>query len=113
MDEYGAVVAARKACRICVERSLGKIGSCAELDLMEGSGREPFYCRPCLNARKRAQQAATEPGGWEAQPDAKNAKAVFGVVEGDALDKACQNLPGRRFQLGLWRAVHEVPRSAS
>src|SRR6516225_8814453 len=27
--------------------------------------------------------------------------------------KACQNLPGRRFQLGLWRAVHEVPRSAS
>jgi hypothetical protein len=34
-------------------------------------------------------------------------------VEGDALDKACQNLPGRRFQLGLWRAVHYVPRSAS
>src|SRR3954464_12439055 len=42
--------------------------------------------------------------------DAQDAKTVFGVVEGDALDKACQNLPGRRFQSGLWRAVHEVRR---
>src|SRR6266581_3065796 len=32
MKEYGALVAARKACRICVERSPGKIRSCAEFD---------------------------------------------------------------------------------
>ena len=32
MEEYGALVAARKACRICVERSPGKIRSCAEFD---------------------------------------------------------------------------------
>jgi uracil-DNA glycosylase len=31
-DEYNALVAARKACRICVERSPGKIRSCAEFD---------------------------------------------------------------------------------
>ena len=31
-DEYGALVAARKACRVCVERSPGKIRSCAEFD---------------------------------------------------------------------------------
>ena len=31
-DEYGALVVARKACRICVERSPGKIRSCAEFD---------------------------------------------------------------------------------
>jgi DNA polymerase len=30
--EYGALVAARKACRICVERSPGKIRSCGEYD---------------------------------------------------------------------------------
>src|SRR5258705_1159886 len=30
--EYGALVAARKACRVCVERSPGKIRSCAEFD---------------------------------------------------------------------------------
>src|SRR6201987_1198850 len=50
---------------------------------------------------------------WARALYAQNAKAVLGFVEGDALDKACQNLPGRRCQLGLWRAVHEVPRSAS
>ncbi len=32
MTEYGALVAARKACRICVERSPGRIRSCAEFD---------------------------------------------------------------------------------
>jgi hypothetical protein len=32
VSEYGALVAARKACRICVERSPGKIRSCAEFD---------------------------------------------------------------------------------
>ena len=32
LDEYGALVASRKACRICVERSPGKIRSCAEFD---------------------------------------------------------------------------------
>jgi len=32
MEEYGALVAARKACRVCVERSPGKIRSCAEFD---------------------------------------------------------------------------------
>ena len=32
LDEYGALVAARKACRVCVERSPGKIRSCAEFD---------------------------------------------------------------------------------
>ncbi len=32
MEEYGALVAARKACRICVERSPGKIRSCAEFE---------------------------------------------------------------------------------
>jgi uracil-DNA glycosylase len=32
LDEYGALVAARKACRICVGRSPGKIRSCAEFD---------------------------------------------------------------------------------
>ena len=32
LDEYGALVAARKACRICVERNPGKIRSCAEFD---------------------------------------------------------------------------------
>jgi uracil-DNA glycosylase len=31
-DKYGALVAARKACRICVERSPGKIRSCGEFD---------------------------------------------------------------------------------
>jgi uracil-DNA glycosylase len=31
-DQYDALVAARKACRICVERSPGKIRSCAEFD---------------------------------------------------------------------------------
>jgi hypothetical protein len=30
--EYGALVAARKACRVCVDRSPGKIRSCAEFD---------------------------------------------------------------------------------
>jgi uracil-DNA glycosylase len=32
LDEYGALVATRKACRICVEGSPGKIRSCAEFD---------------------------------------------------------------------------------
>jgi uracil-DNA glycosylase len=32
VDEYGALVAARKACRICVERSPGRIRSCGEFD---------------------------------------------------------------------------------
>jgi uracil-DNA glycosylase len=32
LDEYGALVASRKACRICVERNPGKIRSCAEFD---------------------------------------------------------------------------------
>ena len=32
MEEYGALVAARKACRICIERSPDKIRSCAEFD---------------------------------------------------------------------------------
>ena len=32
VDEYGALVAARKACRICIERSPGKIRSCGEFD---------------------------------------------------------------------------------
>ena len=32
MEKYGALVAARKSCRICVERSPGKIRSCAEFD---------------------------------------------------------------------------------
>src|SRR5438128_2256084 len=32
MEEYGALVAARKACRICIERSPGKIKSCAEFE---------------------------------------------------------------------------------
>ncbi len=31
-EEYGALVMARKACRACVERSPGKIRSCAEFD---------------------------------------------------------------------------------
>jgi len=30
--EYGALVAARKACRVCIERSPGKIRSCGEYD---------------------------------------------------------------------------------
>ena len=30
MDRYGALVAARKACRVCIERSPGRIRSCAE-----------------------------------------------------------------------------------
>jgi hypothetical protein len=32
MGDYGALVAARKFCRICLERGPGKIRSCAELD---------------------------------------------------------------------------------
>jgi uracil-DNA glycosylase len=32
MEEYAALVMARKACRICVERSPGRIRSCAEFD---------------------------------------------------------------------------------
>ena len=32
MEEYRALVAARKGCRVCVERSPGKIRSCAEFD---------------------------------------------------------------------------------
>src|SRR5271155_2886165 len=31
-QEYAALVAARKACRICVERSPGRLRSCAEFD---------------------------------------------------------------------------------
>src|SRR5437667_2022397 len=31
-QEYGALVAAHKACRICIDRSPGKIKSCAEFD---------------------------------------------------------------------------------
>ena len=31
-EEYGALVAARKSCRICVDKSPGKIRSCAEFD---------------------------------------------------------------------------------
>ena len=32
MTEFETLIAARKACRICVERSPGKIRSCAEFD---------------------------------------------------------------------------------
>src|SRR5215472_18449122 len=32
MGRYEALVAARKACRICVERSPGRLRSCAEFD---------------------------------------------------------------------------------
>jgi uracil-DNA glycosylase len=32
MPEFDALIAARKACRICVERSAGKLRSCAEFD---------------------------------------------------------------------------------
>jgi uracil-DNA glycosylase len=32
MEQYEALVAARKACRICVERSPGRLRSCAEFD---------------------------------------------------------------------------------
>src|SRR5271155_5921543 len=32
MPEFEALIAARKCCRICVERSPGKIRSCAEFD---------------------------------------------------------------------------------
>jgi hypothetical protein len=32
MEDYAALVTARKACRICIERSPGKIRSCAEFD---------------------------------------------------------------------------------
>jgi uracil-DNA glycosylase len=32
MEEYSALVEARKACRVCVERSPGRIRSCAEFD---------------------------------------------------------------------------------
>ena len=32
VDEYGSLVAARKACRICVERNPGRIRSCGEFD---------------------------------------------------------------------------------
>jgi hypothetical protein len=32
MQEFEALIAARKACRICVERSPGKIRSCAEFE---------------------------------------------------------------------------------
>ena len=32
MDEYGALVAARKACRICVERNPGRLRSCGAYD---------------------------------------------------------------------------------
>ncbi len=34
--EYGALVAARKVCRICVERSPGRIRSCAEFEYDAG-----------------------------------------------------------------------------
>jgi Uracil DNA glycosylase superfamily len=32
MEQYASLVAARKACRICVERSPGRLKSCAEFD---------------------------------------------------------------------------------
>jgi hypothetical protein len=32
MEDFDALVAARKACRICVERNPGKIRSCAEFE---------------------------------------------------------------------------------
>jgi hypothetical protein len=34
-------------------------------------------------------------------------------VEGDALDKASQDLPVRCFRLGRWQAAHELPSSAT
>ena len=43
-----------------------------------------------------------------ARLDPEHAKAVFGVMESDALDEAGQNLAGRSFLLGLRRSIHEV-----
>src|ERR1700737_416308 len=83
--------------------------------LAMGSVVDPFArrCDPLAGGDHRGVAGNGDQFAGAARLDAQNAKAVFGVVEGDALDKACQNLPGRRFQLGLWQAVHEVPRCAS
>jgi len=80
-----------------------------------GSVVDPFArrCDPLAGGDHRGVADDGDQFAVAARLDAQNAKTVLGVVKGDALDKACQNLPGRRFQLGLWRAVHEVPRSAS
>ena len=82
--------------------------------LAMGSVVDPFArrCDPLAGGDHRGVAGDGDQFAVAPRLHAQNAKAVFGVVEGDALDKACQNLPRRRFQLGLRRAVHEVPRSA-
>jgi hypothetical protein len=45
--------------------------------------------------------------------DAKDTKAVFGIVESYAFDKASQNFLGRRFCLMPRLTAHEVPSSVA
>ena len=70
----------------------------ARLELLAmGSVVDPFArrCDPLAGGDHRGVADDGDQFAVAARLDAQNAKAVFGVVEGDALDKACQNLPGR------------------
>jgi hypothetical protein len=62
-----------------------------------GSVVDPFArrCDPLAGGDHRGVADDGDQFAVAARLDAQNAKAVFGAVEGDALDKACQNLPGR------------------
>ena len=70
----------------------------ARLELLAmGSVVDPFArrCDPLAGGDHRGVADDGDQFAVAARLDAQNAKAVLGVVEGDALDKACQNLPGR------------------
>jgi hypothetical protein len=58
---------------------------------------DPFArrCDPLASGDHRGVADDGDQFAVAARLDAQNAKAVLGVVEGDALDKAGQNLPGR------------------
>src|ERR1700687_2150536 len=75
---------------------------------------DPFArrCDPLAGGDHRGVADDGDQFAVAARLDAQDAQAVLGVVEGDALDKACQNLPGRRFQLGLWRGGCSVGASS-
>src|SRR6202795_4731445 len=70
--------------------------------LAVGSVVDPFARRgdPLAGGDHRGVADDRDQVAVAARLDAQHAKAVFRVVEGDALDKAVQNLPGRWFQLG-------------
>jgi hypothetical protein len=70
--------------------------------------RNPFAGGDHRSVTDDGDQVAVAP-----RLDPENAKAVFGVVEGDPLDESGQNLPSRCFRLGHRRTSHEVPNSTA